>query len=63
MTQLELPLWKPREATPDECNEWWETELKKQGDFALKSVVIATIVQLSALGFMALMMKIIDGIV
>ena len=54
--QLSLLLNKPRDATPQEVQDWYNTELKWWGDRQLKFVVIATIVQLSALGFMALVM-------
>ena len=61
--QLSLNLDKPRDATPEEVQEWWDTELKKQGDSALKWVIFATITQLLSLGFMGLMMLIIQTIV
>ena len=54
--QLELLLNKPRDATPKEAEDWYEEELKWWGDRQLKIVAIATVVQISALGFMAAVM-------
>ena len=54
--QLELLLNKPRDATPKETEDWYEKELKWWGDRQLKIVAIATVVQISALGFMAAVM-------
>ena len=53
--QLELH-FKPRDATPEEFNEWQEKELHWWGERQLMFVTIAVIVQLSALGFMAAVM-------
>ena len=61
--QLELPLWKPRDATPQECKEWLDEELTPQANFAMQTVVIASIVQVSAFGFMLFMFWVIDKIV
>ena len=54
--QLELQLNKTVDATPEEFDDWYETELKWWGDRQLKIVAIATIVQISALAFMASIM-------
>jgi len=59
MRQLEIDFNKPRDATPEEVAEWYETELKPQGDNAMKMVVYATIIQATALGFMGLCMYVI----
>ena len=56
MRQLEFDFKKPRDATPEEVREWYEKELKPQGDDALKYVVIATVIQACCLGFMGLCM-------
>tara|TARA_Y100000114_G_C11538970_1_gene221705 strand:+ start:35 stop:247 length:213 start_codon:yes stop_codon:yes gene_type:complete len=42
----------PRDATPEEFNEWWESELKPKGDGQLKFVAMMAIVQLLTLVFM-----------
>lgn len=63
MRQLEFDFKKPRDATPEEVREWYETELKPQGDDALKYVVIATVIQACCLGFMGLCMYIIGMLV
>ena len=57
-TQLSLNLNKPADATPEEAQEWYETELKWWGDRQLKFVAIATVIQISALGMMAAVMLI-----
>lgn len=61
--QMELPLWKPRDATPEEAQEWYETELKPQADRTGKVVIIATLIQLSAFFGMLGMMQIIELLV
>ncbi len=55
-TQLSLNLNKPADSTPEEAQEWYETELKWWGDRQLHIVAIAVVVQLAALGFMAAVM-------
>ena len=50
--QLELSLNKPRDATPEEFEEWQNTNLKWWADRQFIAIIIASIVQLSALGFM-----------
>ena len=50
--QLELSLNKPRDATPEEFEEWQNTNLKWWADRQFMAIIIASIVQLSALGFM-----------
>ena len=42
----------PRDATPEEFNEWWESELKPKGDVQIKFVAFMAIVQLLTLFFM-----------
>ena len=49
-------VFKPRDATPEEEKDWYETELKWWGEKQFKIIIIATIVQISALGFMAAIM-------
>ena len=56
--QLELQLNKTKEAT--EQFEEWQEELEV-GDRQFKIIWIATVVQLSALGFMAMIMMINDN--
>ena len=53
--QLELH-FKPRDATPEEAQEWQEKELAWWGDRQLMFVTIAVIVQMSALAFMGAVM-------
>ena len=48
--------FKPRDATPQEVENWYNTELKWWGEQQFKIIIIATIVQISALGFMAAIM-------
>ena len=50
--QLELELNKPRDATPEEFEEWQNTNLKWWADRQFIAIIIASIVQLSALCFM-----------
>ena len=52
--QLQFNLHKPRDATPEEFDEWQEKELQPWGDRQLLKVFIMALVQLSALGFMLL---------
>lgn len=54
--QLSLQLNKTREATPQEFDEWQEKELNWWAERQFKIIIIATIVQISALGFMAAVM-------
>jgi len=56
--QLEFN-FKPREATPEEAEEWQEKELNWWGEKQLMFVAIASLIQLSALGFMFTMMFLI----
>lgn len=53
--QLEFN-FKPNEATPEQIEQWQETELNWWADRQLGFVAIATIIQLSALGIMGLVM-------
>jgi|TARA_Y100000356_G_scaffold11723_1_gene8328 hypothetical protein len=55
-TQLSLNLNKPADATPEEAQEWYETELKWWGDRQLHIVAIAVVIQMSALAFMGAIM-------
>lgn len=50
--QLELQLNKLSEATPEEFQEWQEKELDWWADRQFSFIIAATIIQLSALGFM-----------
>ena len=59
--QLELQLNKTKEATPEHFEEWQETELKWWADRQFPIIWIACFVQLSALGFMAMIMMINDN--
>ena len=49
-------VFKPRDGTGEEGVDWYETELKWWGEKQFKIIIIATIVQISALGFMAAIM-------
>ena len=53
--QLELH-FTPRDATPEEAQEWQEKELAWWGDRQLMFVPIAVIIQMSALAFMGAVM-------
>ena len=53
--QLELH-FKPRDATPQEAQEWQETELAWWGDRQLHIVAIAVVVPMAALGMMGAVM-------
>ena len=46
----------PRDATPEEAQEWQEKELAWWGDRQLMFVTIAVIIQMSALAFMGAVM-------
>ena len=59
--QLELQLNKTIDATPEEVEEWYQKELKWWADKQFPIVWIACFVQLSALGFMAMIMMINDN--
>lgn len=50
--QLELQLNKTKDATPEEVEAWQKKELDWWGDKQLIFVALASLVQLSALGFM-----------
>ena len=52
--------WTPDEATPEQIKEWHETEGKWWGDRALMFVVIASLVQFGAMGFMLFNFWVID---
>ena len=56
ITQLSLQLNKTADATPEQFNEWQDKELNWWADRQLNFVAIASIIQLSALGFMASVM-------
>tara|TARA_S200000501_G_scaffold272304_1_gene256035 strand:- start:134 stop:343 length:210 start_codon:yes stop_codon:yes gene_type:complete len=51
-SQPELLLDKPRDATPEEVQEWHDSNLQWWADRQFTAILIASIVQLSALGFM-----------
>lgn len=52
--QLQLPLNKTVDATPEQVKEWEETDFFRKGDFdpLLLFVVIPTIVQVVVVGLM-----------
>ena len=52
--------WVPEDATPEQVKEWHETEGKWWGDRALMFVVIASLIQFGAMGFMYLIFWVID---
>lgn len=52
--------WTPDEATPEQIKEWHETEGKWWGDRALMFVVIASLIQFGAMGFMLFNFWVID---
>ena len=54
-TQPQL-LFRPAEATQQEIDEWQEKELNWWADRQFNFIIIATIIQISALGFMASVM-------
>ena len=61
--QLELRFTVPREATPEEAEQWFEDHLKPQAEASLKYVVYASLIQLGCLVFMLSTMALIDKIV
>ena len=58
--QLELQLNKTVDSTPEQVKEWQEKELDWWAEKQLSFVAIASIIQLSALGFMFLVMFLIN---
>ena len=52
--------WVPNEATPEQIKDWHDTEGKWWGDRALFFVIIASIIQFSAMAFMLFNFWIID---
>ena len=58
--QLEIQLNKTTEATPEQTEEWQEKELNWWAEKQLSFVAVASIIQLSALGFMFLVMFLIN---
>ena len=50
----------PREATPEEFEEWRKKELDWWGDRQLKFIALAVLVQFSALAFMFTTFMVID---
>jgi len=54
MNQLELPLNKPKDATPEEVAEWRGTDFFSKGDFDVMKlfVVIPAVIQVVMFGFM-----------
>lgn len=61
--QLKIQLNKTTDATPEEFKEWQEKELNWWADKQFKAIIIATFIQLSALGFMFSVMFITDQLV
>ncbi len=57
--QLEIQLNKTTEATPEQTEEWQEEELNWWAEKQLSFVAVASLIQLSALGVMALVMFLI----
>ena len=57
--QLEIQLNKTTEATPEQTEEWQEKELNWWAEKQLSFVAVASLIQLSALGVMALVMFLI----
>ncbi len=60
--QLELQLNKTVESTPEELEQWYETELKPWGDRQLTIVAIASLVQVTMLGLMFAVMALNQSI-
>jgi hypothetical protein len=54
MNQLEFNFLKPRDATPEEFDEWQKKELQWWGDKQLKFVAFASIFQILSVGMMLL---------
>jgi hypothetical protein len=56
--QLELLLNKPRDATPAEVDSWRQTDYFSKGDFdpLILFVVVPTLIQIGAVGAMAIVM-------
>ena len=52
--------WVPETATPEQVKEWHETEGKWWGDRALMFVIIASLIQFGAMGFMLFNFWVID---
>ena len=52
--------WVPENATPEQVKEWHETEGKWWGDRVLMFVIIASLIQFGAMGFMLFNFWVID---
>ena len=52
--------WVPETATPEQVKEWHETEGKWWSDRALMFVIIASLIQFGAMGFMLFNFWVID---
>ena len=52
--------WVPETATPEQVKEWHETEGKWWGGRALMFVIIASLIQFGAMGFMLFNFWVID---
>ena len=52
--------WVPDNATPEQVKEWHDTEGKWWSDRALMFVVIASLIQFGAMGFMLFNFWVID---
>ena len=50
--QLEFNLYKPRDATPEEFDEWQEKELAPWAEKQLPIVAIMAVIQLVMIGLM-----------
>ena len=60
MNQLELPLWKPRDATPQEQKEWIEEELIPLGEKQIPFIAFMSVLQVATVGFMLLAFWVIE---
>ena len=58
--QMKLDFTTPDLKTPEQVKEWHETEGKWWGDRALMFVVIASLIQFGAMGFMLFNFWVID---
>ena len=58
--QLELPLNKPRDATPLEQKEWIDGELTYRVELNKKAIVWLSLLQVALLGFMLGTMGLIE---
>lgn len=61
--QLELPLWKPRDCTPEEQRDWINGELANWCEINKKLIVVLSFVQVGLIGFMLATMAMIHKFV